>query len=340
MVPSPGKPRIFSGIQPTGKLHLGNYIGALSQWVSNQDRSECIYSIVDFHALTSVGPHEPAPIAKRVTQTAALLIACGLDPERSALFVQSHISAHAELAWILNCLTPVGWLERMTQYKAKATETASATAGLLTYPVLQSADILLYKADLVPVGEDQKQHIELAANLARRFNRLFGEVFVVPQPLVRTTGARLMALDDPSIKMSKSFAEIRKGHAIGLTDPPDLIRQTVMEAVTDSGSEIRFEQASPGVRNLLTIFEAVTGRPRPEIESHFSSRGYRVLKSEVADLVIETLKPIRDRYLELMDDPGLLDQVLRRGAQRVLPIAFSTLDAVKRLIGIECSQPA
>lgn len=306
--------------------------------MENQDRYEGIFSIVDLHALTSLDSNRAAPIAEQVSQTAALLIACGLDPDRSALFVQSHVSAHAELAWILNCLTPVGWLERMTQYKVKTAHAASATAGLLTYPVLQAADILLYRTDLVPVGEDQKQHIELTADLARRFNQLFGEVFVIPKPLIRTKGARLMGLDDPSVKMSKSLAEVRKGHAIGLADPPDLVRRTIMEAVTDSGSETRFEHASPGVRNLLTIFEALSGSPRPEIESHFAGKGYRYLKSEVADLVIAALGPIRARYVELADDPGWLDQVLRHGAQKVLPIAFSTLETVKTLTGIVVPQ--
>lgn len=332
------KPRVFSGVQPTGRLHLGNYIGALSQWVEKQDRYEGIFSIVDLHALTSLDSTRAVSIGEQVIQTAALLIACGLDPERSALFVQSHVSAHAELAWILNCLTPVGWLERMTQYKAKTAQAVNATAGLLTYPVLQAADILLYQSDLVPVGEDQKQHIELTADLARRFNQLFGEVFVIPKALIRTKGARLMGLDDPSIKMSKSLAEVRMGHAIGLADPPDAVRRTIMEAVTDSGSETRFEHASLGVRNLLTIFEALSGSPRPEIESHFEGKGYRYLKSEVTDLVITVLRPIRERYVEIVDDSAWLDQVLRDGVQKVSPIAFSTLETVKRLTGIERPQ--
>lgn len=339
MVQLNNKQRVFSGIQPTGKLHLGNYIGALSQWVETQNRYECIYSIVDLHAMASLDSHHVATIADQVRQTAALLIACGLDPERSALFVQSHISAHTELAWILNCLTPVGWLERMTQYKAKTAQTTNATAGLLTYPVLQAADILLYRTDLVPVGEDQKQHIEVTADIARRFNQLFGEVFVIPKPLIRTTGARIMGLDDPMVKMSKSLAETRRGHAIGLADPPDLVRRTIMEGVTDSGSETRFEHASPGVKNLLTIFEALSRKPRFDIEAHFKGKGYRYLKAETADLVIAVLGPIREKYLKLMDDPLWLDQMLRHGAQRVSSIAFSTLDKVKRLTGIEHPKP-
>jgi tryptophanyl-tRNA synthetase len=335
MVQRSNKPRVFSGIQPTGQFHLGNYIGALSQWIENQNQFECVYAIVDLHALTSLDSHRIEPVAKQVRQTAALIIASGLDPKRSALFVQSHISAHSELTWILNCLTPVGWLARMTQYKAKTAQAASPSAGLLTYPVLQAADILLYQTDLVPVGEDQKQHVELTVDIVRRFNQLFGEVFVIPKPLIREVGARLMGLDDPSIKMSKSLADARKGHAIGLADPPDLIRRTIMEAVTDSGCETHFEKASPGVKNLLTIFEALSGRQRSDIESHFEGKGYRYLKAEVSDLVIAVLRPIRERYLELLDDPAWLDQMLRHGAERVSPIAFSTLDKVKRLIGIE-----
>ncbi len=329
------KPRIFSGIQPTGNLHLGNYLGALTQWIENQYRYDSIFSIVDLHALASQDSHLAVPIVEKVRQTAALLIASGLDPERSALFVQSHISAHAELAWILNCLTPVGWLERMTQYKAKAAQVEAATAGLLDYPVLQAADILLYQTDRVPVGEDQKQHIELTVDLAQRFNRLFGAIFVVPKPLIRPSGARIMGLDDPSVKMSKSLAEKRKGHVIGLADPPDVIRGSILQAVTDSGSETRFEQASPGVKNLLTIFEALSGNPRPAVESRFEGKGYRYLKNEVANLVIAVLTPIRVRYLQLVNDTAYLDRVLGYGADKVRPVAVSTLEEVKRRIGIE-----
>jgi len=329
------KPRVFSAIQPTGKLHLGNYIGALSQWVETQDRYEGIYSVADLHALVALEPDRAESVAEKVRQTAALLIAAGLDPDRSALFVQSHIPAHAELAWILNCLTPVGWLERMTQYKAKAARAERASVGLLDYPVLQAADILLYRTDFVPVGEDQKQHIELAVNLARRFNRLFGEVFVIPKPLIRSTGARIMGLDDPSIKMSKSLAESRKGHAVGLADSPDEIRRVVLEAVTDSGNETRFDRASPGVRNLLIIFSALSGKSRSVVESHFEGKGYQFLKAEVADLVIAALSPIRARYLQVMNDPGYLDRSLENGTEKVRPVASSTLEQVKRGIGIE-----
>lgn len=311
----------------------------MSRWVENQDRYEGIYSIADLHALTAWESDRDAPIAEKVRKTATLLIACGLDPARSSLFIQSHVSAHVELAWILNCLTPVGWLERMTQYKVKAARAERATAGLLDYPVLQAADILLYRADFVPVGEDQKQHIELTADIARRFNRLFGEVFVIPKPLIRSAGARIMGLDDPSIKMSKSLAETRKGNAIGLADSPDEIRRVVSEAVTDSGAETSFERASPGVRNLLMIFETLSGKPRPAIECHFEGKGYQYLKAEVANVVISVLDPIRTKYLQLTNNPSYLESLLRNGAEKVRPIALSTLEEVKRRIGIESPLP-
>ena len=328
------KPRVFSAIQPTGKLHLGNYIGALSEWVESQGRYEGIYSIADLHALTAWQPNQGVSIADKVMQTAALLIACDLDPGRSALFVQSHISAHAELAWILNCLTPLGWLERMTQYKTKARRTEHSTIGLLDYPVLQAADILLYRTDFVPVGEDQKQHIELTADIARRFNRIYGEVFLIPKPLIRPTGARIMGLDDPSIKMSKSLAEERKGHAIGLADSPDEICRSISGAVTDSGAETNYEHASPGVRNLLTIYEALSGKSRSAIERHFEGKGYRYLKAEVADLVISVLDPIRAKYLQLINDSAYLESLLRNGAEEVRPVALSTLEEVNGRMGI------
>lgn len=335
MTQQQSKPRTFSGIQPTGKLHLGNYVGAVSKWVENQDAYDSIYCIADLHALTVPDSHEVMPIAYKVRHTAALLIACGLDPDRSAIFVQSYISAHTELAWILNCLTPVSWLERMTQYKAKAAVAQSASAGLLDYPVLQAADILLYQTDLVPVGEDQKQHIELTVSLAQRFNRLFGDVFVIPKPLIRKTGARIMGFDDPSIKMSKSLAEHRRGHTISLADPPDVIRQTILEAVTDSGAETRFAWASPGVKNLLTLFEVLSGKSRSIVESHFEGKGYQNLKTEVADLVIAILAPVRVRYLELVNNPVYLNEILQQGCEKVSPIAFATLDKAKRSTGIK-----
>ncbi len=330
--------RVFSGIQPSGGLHLGNYIGAVTQWVTNQELYDCIYCIVDFHALTALGQKpliSRGAIAKRVWETAALLLACGLDPEHSVIFAQSDVPAHVELAWILGCLTPVSWLERMTQYKARGVSRKNANAGLLNYPVLQAADILLYRADLVPVGEDQEQHIELAVDIVQRFNRAFGEVFTVPRPQMRTTGSRIMGLDDPSVKMSKSLAEMRANHAICLADPPDVIRRVIFEAVTDSVAETTFESASAGVRNLMTIFEALSGNTRAAIESHFAGKGYRYLKEEVAELVITVLEPIRNRYQELVRDPAYIENILLSGARRVSPIADATLEDVKSRVGIK-----
>jgi len=266
------KKRAFSGVQPTGKLHLGNYIGALSQWVENQAQYDNIFCVVDLHALTIPEAIKPEAFREKIREVAALYLACGVDPERSVVFVQSQVPAHAELTWILNCVTPVGWLERMTQYKTKAAHTESVSAGLLDYPVLQATDVLLYRTDLVPIGEEQKQHVELTADIAHRFNRLFGEAFVIPQPLLRTIGARIMGLDDPTIKMSKSLGEIRKGHAIGLLDSADTIRETIMGAVTDSGMETHFDRASPAIRNLLTIYEVLSKRTRLEIEARFEPR--------------------------------------------------------------------
>jgi len=329
------KQRVFSGIQPTGKLHLGNHIGALSVWAANQARYDNIFCIVDLHALTIPETIRPETLRAARRELAALLLACGIDPARSALFLQSHVPAHAELAWLLACVTPVGWLDRMTQYKSKSGTLSTVGAGLLEYPVLQAADILLYEADLVPVGEDQRQHIELTRDIARRFHNLFGPVFTLPQPLVRPSGARIMGLDDPTVKMSKSLAEGRPGHAIALTDSPERIRNAVMGAVTDSGHEIRPGELSPGVANLVTIYEALSGRPRPDVEAEFAGQGYSALKRAVADLVVSTLDPIRRRYFELSADAGYLDRILREGADRADPIARATLGRVKRLMGLE-----
>lgn len=336
------KRRVFSGIQPTGRLHLGNYLGALSPWVGLQRRYDCIFCIADLHALTVPGAMPPERLRQKTVETAALLLACGIDPQRSAVFVQSRVSAHAELAWILSCATPVGWLERMTQYKSKAGRLTTVSAALLVYPILQAADILLYKTHLVPVGEDQKQHIELARDVVQRFHSLFGEVFVIPEPLIRPGGARIMGLDDPTVKMSKSLAEMRTGHAIGLTDSPEAIRRAVMQAVTDSGNEVRFDRASPGVRNLLEIYAALSRQDQAEAEARFSGRGYGRLKREVADAAIAALGPIREEYERLMRDPDALDRGLAKGADRVRPIAQATLEEVKRLVGLaeEAGHPA
>ena len=328
------KKRVFSGIQPTGELHIGNYIGALTQWVEQQWEFDSIFCIVDLHAITIPEAIKPEYLRRKTREAAAILIASGIDPEVSSVFVQSHIPAHAELTWILNCVTPVGWLERMTQFKAKSAQAESVGTGLLDYPVLQAADVLLYKTHVVPVGEDQRQHIELMADIAQRFNSLFGPVFVIPEPLIRPSGARIMGLDDPTAKMSKSVGEKKKGHALGIVDPPEVIRETVMRAVTDSEKETRFEFASPGVRNLLVIYEVLSGQSREAIEAHFDGKGYGVLKRELADLVVATLEPVRSRYLELLSDPEQLEGLLRRGAERVRPTAEATLRQVKDVVGL------
>lgn len=327
--------RVLSGIQPSGRLHLGNYLGAVQQWVQAQDEKDCLYCIVDLHAITVW--QEPAELRQQIRSAAALLIACGIDPDRSVLFVQSHVRAHAEGAWILDCITPLGWLERMTQFKTKSEkqERERASAGLLTYPVLQAADILLYDADEVPVGEDQRQHLELTRDLAQRFNHLYGETFVVPKPVIREFGAKIMGLDDPTAKMSKSSSAAR-GHAVCLTDSDDEIRWAFKRAVTDSGREILFsdDPEKAGVDNLLTIYKLFTHKTTDEVLAAFAdARGYGDLKTRVADVVIEALRPIRTRYDHLMADPAELDRLLAKGAARARELAEPKIAQVKERVG-------
>lgn len=328
------KPRILSGVQPTGRIHLGNYLGALSVWRDQQDAYECLFCVVDLHALTIPEAVRPDELRRKTREICALYLACGIDPERSTIFVQSEVHEHAELAWVLGCVTPLGWLHRMTQFKAKSEQRESVGTGLLTYPVLQAADIVLYQADQVPVGQDQKQHIELARDVAQRFNQLFGEILTVPDVMIPKVGARVMGLDDPSAKMSKSVGEKVKGHAIGLLDTPKVIRKAFGRAVTDSGNEVRFEHASPGVLNLLTIYQALTGKPREEIETHFDGRGYGHLKMEVADAVLAVLEPIQQRWQQIMDDRAYLDGVLDRGAEQARAIASTVIADVKKAVGL------
>ncbi|MDN5271349.1 tryptophan--tRNA ligase [Chloroflexus sp. MS-CIW-1] len=325
------KPRVFSGIQPSGNLHIGNYLGAIQQWVAGQGQKTNFICIVDLHAITV--PQNPADLRRQTRELAALLLACGIDPQQTTLFVQSHVRAHAECSWVFSCITPLGWLERMTQYKAKAQKQESVMTGLLTYPVLMAADILLYDADEVPVGEDQKQHIELTRDLAQRFNYLFGETFVIPKPVIRESGARIMGLDDPTVKMSKS--ETTRGHAIRIIDDPDEIRWAIKRAVTDSFNEIRFsdDPERAGVNNLLQIYELLTGRSRPEIEAHFAGKGYGALKRELAEVVIEALRPIRERYYQLMDDPAELDRILAIGAEQARAVAEPKMTLILERVG-------
>src|SRR5579859_7411526 len=307
------KARVFSGVQPSGNLHIGNYLGALGNWVKIQHDYESIFCIVDLHAVTLYQP--PAELRAKIEETAALFLAAGIEPKESSIMVQSAVPAHADLAWMLTCVTPVGWLERMTQYKAKAAKQESISDGLLQYPVLMAADILLYHAGIVPVGEDQAQHLELTRDIAQRFNSLYGDTFVVPDTSLPTVGARVMGLDDPTQKMSKSSTGA--GHAVALLDPPDKIRKTLMRATTDSNPAVDFETAGPGVLNLLTIYQAFSGASDDEMKARFTGMRYGDLKKHVAEMVIAHLEPFQQRYRQIVSDPGYLAGILREGAERV-----------------------
>jgi len=324
------KARVFSGVQPSGNLHIGNYLGALGNWVRMQHDYESIFCIVDLHAVTVFQP--PEELRAKILEIAALFLAAGIDPNHSSIMVQSAVPAHAELAWMLTCVTPVGWLERMTQYKAKAAAQQTIGDGLLQYPVLMAADIMLYQAAIVPVGEDQAQHLELTRDIAQRFNSLYGETFVVPQTSLPTVGARIMGLDDPTTKMSKSAAGA--GHAVALLDLPDRIRKTIMRATTDSNPAVDFGSLGPGVENLLNIFQAFSGWPNDKLRAHFSGMRYGELKKQVADMVISHLEPFQQRYRQITSDPGYVAGVLRQGAERVSPIANSTVELVKSRMGL------
>ncbi len=324
------KKRVFSGVKPSGNLHLGNYIGAIRNWVEDQDQYENIFCVVDQHAITV--DYDPTELRANTREVVGLYLACGLDPEKSMLFVQSHIAEHTELAWLLNCSTPMGWLERMTQFKEKSGDQRErVSAGLFSYPTLMAADILLYQAHQVPVGDDQKQHVELTRDIAERFNRRFGDIFTVPEPLIRQVGARLMGLDDPTQKMSKSTEG--QYHGVNLLDEPDRIRKTIMRAVTDSQTDIVFDPQRPGVFNLLTIYQALSGESREEIEAHFAGKGYGDLKRSLADQVIAALEPIQTRYREVTEDPSHIDTLLEESVARLRPIVDGTMDSVRRAMG-------
>jgi tryptophanyl-tRNA synthetase len=326
--------RIFSGVQPTGALHLGSYLGAIRQWVLHQADADNIFCVVDLHSLTIPEAVNAAVLRAKSREVAGLYLACGIDPERSAVFLQSHVRQHSELAWILSCTTPLGWAEKMTQFKTKSEGRESVSTGLLTYPILQAADILLYDATHVPVGEDQKQHIELARNIAQRFNNLFGDVFVLPTPSIPEVGARVMAFDDPTAKMSKSTAVTTPGHAVSLLDGEKRIRKTIMGAVTDSGSELEWDKASAGVKNLLSIHHALSGEAIASIAARFQGRGYGYLKQEVFELVWNAVKPIQENYAALTADPTVLDGVLERSTARIRPIAEATMQRVRAAVGV------
>lgn len=323
--------RSFSGIQPTGDIHLGNYLGALRFWVGEQNQHECFFSIVDLHAITSA--QNAADLRSKTLDTAALLLAIGIDPLGSALFVQSHVHEHAELAWVLNCLTTLGELQRMTQFKAKTSreQGTSTNAGLFVYPVLQAADILLYQTDRVLVGEDQRQHLELSRTLAGRFNHRFGPVFRLPEAVIPKMGARIMDLQDPRRKMSKS-SESQRG-ALRLADAPEVIRDKIRSAVTDSGREIVASADKPAITNLLTIYSALTGKALPAVEDAFTGSSYQQFKATLADTLIEALRPIRERYLRWLDSPDELVRCLQAGASRATTIASATVRVVYEHMG-------
>lgn len=326
--------RVLSGIQPSGNLTIGNYLGALQQWVARQPELDALYCVVDLHAITV--PYNPAELKVKTREVAALYLASGITLDQSTVFVQSHVREHTELAWLLNCITTLGWLYRMTQFKDKSNRYGAETisAGLLNYPVLQAADILLYQAEAVPVGDDQKQHIELTRDIAERFNSMFGETFTLPEAMIPPQGARIMGLDNPAAKMSKSLTDSQL-HAVYLLDAPDAVVKKFKRAVTDSLGEIKFsnEPERAGVNNLLTIYQGVTGKSREEIESHFAGKGYGHLKTETAEAVNEVLRPIQERYHELAGEAGYLDQVLSQGAEKASQIAAQTVKTVKERMG-------
>ena len=325
------KKQIFSGIQPTGNIHIGNYLAAMKQWVASQAEFNNIFCIVDLHAITV--PQDPQILKTKIREVAGLLFAAGIDAQKSVVFLQSQVSAHAELAWILNCFIPTGWMRRMTQFKEKSAKTKDeVSVGLFDYPALMAADILLYDTDFVPVGEDQKQHVELTRDIAQRFNSIYGETLKVPEPLVPKVGARIMGLDDPTKKMSKSGA--KSAHAVNLLDSPDIIRSKIARATTDSRRQIRFDENRPGIYNLLVIYELFSGLARPDIERHFAGKGYADFKRELAEVVVEGLRPLRSRYQELTADPEYIDSLFIEGASKVRPTAERTLKKVKERVGL------
>jgi len=324
------KTRVFSGMQPSGNLHIGNYLGALKNWVRIQREYQCIFCIVDLHAITMY--QDPAELRAKIVEIAGLYLAAGIDPEECSIMVQSSVPAHAELAWMLTCVTPVGWLERMTQYKAKSAKQESVGDGILQYPVLMAADILLYHAGIVPVGEDKAQHLELTRDIAQRFNSVYGDTFVVPGTSLPAVGARIMGLDDPTQKMSKSATGAN--HAVALLDPPDKIRKTIMRATTDSRPAVDFDNAGEGVLNLLAIYQAFSGAGDAEMKALFAGKRYGELKKVVADTVISHLEPFQQRYRQITSDPGYVAGVLREGAARVAPIANDAVRVVKERMGL------
>ncbi|MDI6883447.1 MAG: tryptophan--tRNA ligase [Patescibacteria group bacterium] len=323
--------RVFSGVQPTGSIHIGNYLGALKQWITLQEKNECIFCIVDLHSLTV--PYPVKKLQKRIREKTIAYLAAGVDPEKSIIFLQSEVPEHTELCWLLSTVTPFGDLQRMTQYKEKSTKyKKSVNAGLLNYPILMAADILLYETDIVPVGQDQKQHIELTRKIARNFNKRFGKTFKVPESLLPKRGAKIMSLENPNKKMSKS--DLSSSY-ISLFDSPEIIKKKIRRAQTDSGKEVKFNaKAKPGISNLLTIFSLFSGLSIKELENDFKSHGYYVFKEKLAQLLIEKLEPFRRKKKELELQQPLLEKILEEGRKRAQIIAQETMSEVRKKMGL------
>ncbi|WQU16292.1 tryptophan--tRNA ligase [Helicobacter pylori] len=323
------KKRVFSGIQPTGQIHLGNYLGAIKHWVELQDEYENLFCIVNSHAITL--PIEPIFLKSQTYELVKLLLACGIDPNQSGLFIQSEVDEHPALAWLLNCQVSMGEMQRMTQFKDKSLKNPkSVNVGLFNYPILMASDILLYQSDLVPVGEDQKQHLELTRNIAEKFNRDFGNCFKIPEPLIAKVGARVMGLDDPKVKMSKSHQGAN--HAIFLLDEPDIIVRKIKKAATDSMGVIAFDEKREGVFNLLNIYMLLSNESPENIEERFKNKGYGDFKKELAEVMIQALKPIQERYKEISDDE--VKAILNGGAEKARPLAQMTYQKAKELMGL------
>lgn len=320
--------KVFSGIRPSGQLHLGNYFGAIHNWLTLQDQHDCLFAVVDYHALTT--PFDPATLKTQIRDVILDYLAVGLDPKKCRLIVQSHVPEHTELAWILASISPLSWFERVPTYKEKAAQHAKhLTLGLLSYPALMAADILIYKAELVPVGEDQLPHIELTNQIGERFNHLFGDTFPPVKALVQKEGARLMSLKDPSKKMSKTGDE-----GIALTDTPDAITRKIKKAVTDSGDEIRSGKNKPAMTNLLTVFSLVTGESIKSLEKKYDGQGYAVFKTDLATAIIDFLRPIQAKRATLANDPALIDTILKESADQARAMAQTTLTEVKTKLGV------
>jgi tryptophanyl-tRNA synthetase len=323
--------RVFSGIQPTGAIHIGNYLGAIRQWVELQEKNECVFCIVDLHAITT--PFDPKNLQDLILEKGITYLAAGINPEKSIIFVQSQVKEHAELAWLLNTVTPIGDLGRMTQYKEKAKKfKKDLNAGLLNYPILMAADILLYQTDIVPVGEDQKQHVELARTIARKFNQKFGQVFKVPEVKLPKNGARIMSLTQPAKKMSKTD---NPESFIGLFDEPEEIKRKIMGAVTDTGKVIKYDtKKKAGVSNLLTIYSLFSEKPIKEIEKKFRGKGYAELKKSLVEVIVSSLEPFRRKRKELLSREVYVKEVLEQGRKRAQVIAQSTMENIRKKMGL------